>query len=258
MANMREKLLAVMARPVAHRGLHNAKEGIIENSMGAFEAAIDYNFSIECDLQLSKDNVPIVFHDATLDRVTGKKGRLSELSAKEITKIALKNSKNNDKIPTFKQMLEQIKGRVALAIELKPQATKELNLQLAKQSVAALKDYSGSIAFISFDPKILRACKKYGFKGPIGIVVYRFDDDEAKKYLSPIKRFILRHMLHYPLTRFDFVDADHEALDLLSVRFFRALGFPTACWTVKSQQEADEALKHCDQIAFENFIPEEK
>ncbi len=253
--NMRQEILKVLNRPVAHRGLHNSKNGIIENSSSAFAAAISKNYAIECDLQLSKDGVPMVFHDETLDRITDKSGKIYDFNAKELRKIPLSNSKNNDKILQFTELLTQIDGRVVLAVELKPQGNKERNELLAKKAVAAIKNYSGAIAFISFVPEILQYCKKFGFNGPIGIIVAKFDSKAAKEKIPPLKRFILRNMLHYPITRFDFLDVDHKALDLLSVRIFRKFGFPIACWTVTSQQEADEALKYCDQIAFENFIP---
>jgi hypothetical protein len=154
-------------------------------------------------------------------------------------------------------MLNQISARQAIALELKPQ-TGGRNKKFAKLVVDQLKDYKGPIAMISFIPEILIAVKKYGFKGPTGIIVERFTHEKAQELLSTKQRFFLRHLLHYPKTRFDFVDVDHNALDLPAVKFFRALGFPTAAWTIKSQAEADEALKWCDQIAFEGFIPKNK
>ncbi len=252
---MRKKLLKVLDRPVAHRGLHDYKNGIIENSISAFDEAIANNYAIECDLQLSLDEVPVVFHDETLNRVTGQPGKIAEMNASDILKIPLSNSKNNDRIQSFEQFLRQIDSRVALAIEIKPQNNKQRNEILAKMAVKCLANYSGPLAFISFAPDLLQGVKKYGFTGPIGIIVSDFNSELAKSHLSPIKRFILRNMLHYPKTKFDFVDVDHKALNLLSVRLFRKLRFPIAAWTVTTQEEADEALKYCDQIAFESFIP---
>jgi len=252
---MRKEIMKTLARPIAHRGLHNINNGIIENSSSAFDLAIQNNYAIECDLQLSKDNVPMVFHDETLDRVTEQTGRIREIDAREIEKIALTNSSTNDRIQSFAQMLRQVDGRVPLAIELKPQKNKHENELLAKSAVQALKTYTGSIAFISFAPELLVFVKKHGFDGATGIVLDHFTSEIAKKRITPLKRFLLRHMLHYPFTKFDFVDVNHKAFDLLSYKIFKKLGFPTAAWTVKSQEQADEALKYCDQIAFEDFIP---
>jgi len=58
------------ARPVAHRGLHDAARGIIENMPAAAQAAIAGNFSIECDIQLTSDGEAMVHHDDVLGRLT--------------------------------------------------------------------------------------------------------------------------------------------------------------------------------------------
>jgi len=65
------------ARPVAHRGLHDLARGIIENMPGAMRAAIDGNFSIEVDLQLTADGEAMVHHDDALGRLTEAVGRCS-------------------------------------------------------------------------------------------------------------------------------------------------------------------------------------
>ena len=73
----------LVARPIAHRGLHDIAAGVIENSASAAEAAIAGNFGIECDVQLSADGQAVVFHDFVLDRLTGEKGRVIERKADE-------------------------------------------------------------------------------------------------------------------------------------------------------------------------------
>lgn len=244
----------VLKLPIAHRGLHNLEKGVAENSLSAFRLAVEGNFAIECDLQLSSDNVPMVIHDDTIDRVTGKPGKICEMSAEQIADIALLGSTNDDHTLRFPQLLEEIKGHVALAVELKSQNDGR-NAKLAEMAVRALQTYKGPLTFISFNPALLTEVRKYGFKGPLGIITERFDGEVAKSHLTPWQRFSMRHLLHYPRTRFDFVDCGHRSLDLPAVRLFRALGFPLAAWTIKSQQEADDALKQCDQIAFEGFIP---
>lgn len=244
----------VLTRPVAHRGLHDLENGVIENSMSAFRRAIDGAYAIECDLQLSADGVPMVFHDDVLDRVTAETGPVGSLTASQLNHIPLKNSASGDTIPLFSDFLDLVDGQVALFVELKDQIDGR-NAELARAAAKELARYSGPTAIISFAPDLLTSVRRNGFKGPRAIIVARFDDDHARKRLPPWRRFHLRHMLHYPWTRFDFVDSDHKALDLPMVRLFRALGFPVASWTIRSQEEADMALTLCDQIAFENFVP---
>jgi glycerophosphoryl diester phosphodiesterase len=72
------------ARPIAHRGLHNAAAGVIENTAGAFTAAMAGSYAIECDLQISADGEAMVHHDDALGRRTEGNGRLTALSAGEI------------------------------------------------------------------------------------------------------------------------------------------------------------------------------
>jgi glycerophosphoryl diester phosphodiesterase len=66
--------------PVAHRGLHVASRGVIENTASAFEAAIAKNYAVECDVQAALGDEPVIFHDDGLERLTEGKGRLSLFS----------------------------------------------------------------------------------------------------------------------------------------------------------------------------------
>ena len=73
--------------------------------------------------------------------------------------------------------------------------------------------------------------------------------------LTQLQRFALRHVLHWPTTRFDFLSVDKAALDLPAVRLFRALGKPVTSWTIRSEAEAAAARHGADQIVFEGFLP---
>ena len=77
------------ARPIAHRGLHDAANGVVENTLAAAEAAIRAGFAIECDVQLSADGEAFVFHDETLDRLTDASGALIEKTAGEIRRARI-------------------------------------------------------------------------------------------------------------------------------------------------------------------------
>ena len=68
----------------AHRGLHNIKDGIPENSMAAFKRAVDAGYGIELDVQLTKDRIPVVFHDFTLERMTGQPGKVYDYTLEEL------------------------------------------------------------------------------------------------------------------------------------------------------------------------------
>ena len=96
----------------AHRGLHDTQRNIPENSMAAFSKAVENGYDIELDVQLTKDGVPVIFHD-------GKTGRLlrdekdvvvnkvlTELTLDELQRCHLLTSK--EKVPLFEDVVRQI------------------------------------------------------------------------------------------------------------------------------------------------------
>ena len=94
-----------LARPIAHRGLHDRAVGVIENSPAAFAAAIAAGYGIELDLQLSRDGVAMVFHDDSLDRLTGETGPVRARDAAALGQIALAGARAGDRIPTLGAVL---------------------------------------------------------------------------------------------------------------------------------------------------------
>lgn len=243
-------------RPIAHRGLHNRSAGIIENSASAFARAIDRGFAIECDLQLSSDGVPIVFHDQGLSRLTARKGNVRETSAADLTRMTLVGSASGDRPQRFTEFLAQVGGRVMLQVELKPQEGQDRR-RLARAAVEAARSYSGPLTFESFDPGLLREVRRAGFRGPVGIAVERFDGTDAETAaLSRWKRIALRHLLHRPYSRFDFISCDQKSLDLPLVRLHRKMGIPVTAWTIRTPSAAAAVAPHADQIVFEGFDPD--
>ncbi len=242
-------------RPIAHRGLHDRAKGIIENSRSAFAAALAAGYAIECDLQLSSDGVPYLFHDDTLERLTAAEGRSDEITIAEVERLTLTGSAGGDVPQTFREFLAQIGGRTQLQIELKQQTTPARTQALAEAVVAELKGYAGPHTIESFDPYLLRALRRAGVGAPLGIITYGYDEPEWDGTLPRWKRIVARHLLHWPLTRFAFISCRDVALTLPAVRFFRALGMPVTTWTIDSPDAAARALRHADQIVFEGFLP---
>jgi len=245
----------IFERPIAHRGLHDRDAGVIENSRAAFERAIEAGFAIECDLQLTRDGVPVVFHDDRLERLTGLSGYVRDIASDVLLKTPLLGSADGDCPQTFGQLLEQVRGRTLLQVELKHQLP-EKTKPLAGVAVANVSRYNGPVAFESFDPYLVIAAREAGFTGQLGIITERYvDQGEDYEGLKPFDRLALRHLFHWPWTRFDFLSVDKEALELPAVRAFRALGKPVTSWTIRSAEQAKAALSHADQIVFEGFLP---
>ena len=78
----------LIARPIAHRGLHDRARGVVENTISARPAAIEQGFAIECDVQLTRDREAVVFHDFALDRLTAGTGRVADRTAAELAALA--------------------------------------------------------------------------------------------------------------------------------------------------------------------------
>lgn len=242
-------------RPIAHRGKHDFSRGVIENSPSAFEAAIAGNFAIECDVQLSSDGVPYIFHDDDLQRLVGLPGRSDAIAIADITATPLLSSAGRECPQRFSDFLDQVAGRTQLQIELKQQSTPEGTRRMAEAVTAALSAYSGEQVIESFDPNLLIAMRRAGYPGKLGIITYSWDIAEWDAQIPAGQKFILRHLLHWPLTRFNFISCHAPALGLPAVRLFRARGVPVTSWTIKSLQEAEHVARMADQIVFEGFEP---
>jgi len=104
-------------RPIAHRGYHDLNRNVWENALSAFARAVDAGFAIECDLQYAADAIPVVFHDDDLKRLCGIEGDVRQRTAGELG--LLKVGGTADKIPTLRQLLDLVKGRVPIVLELK-------------------------------------------------------------------------------------------------------------------------------------------
>ena len=159
--------------PVAHRGLHDAGKGCIENTGSAFSAAIAKGYAIECDLQTAKDGHPVVFHDETLDRLMAANGLVADHTPAQLKQLAYKATA--DRILTLDEILELVGGRVPLFIEIKTLfgATGIFEQRIAER----FKAYNGPLAAMSFDPMAVIAMRQLAPRIPRGLISYRWDDD---------------------------------------------------------------------------------
>ena len=236
------------ARPIAHRGLHNAKKGIIENSRSAFAGAIEAGYAIECDLQISRDGEAVVFHDETLDRLMETKGMVADHSAPELQAMGFKAG--GDHIQTLSELLAQVQGRVPLVIEIKSIWNGEE--ALARRAVEAVKDYDGPFAFMSFDPRVMVAVRKFAPDLARGMVADRVTHPDYD--VLPLgERVALREFVHIGDTQPDFISYHWRDLPFAAVSQFRETGRPVISWTIRSQADAVVARRYSDQITFEGF-----
>ena len=240
----------LVARPIAHRGLHTESKGIIENTAGAFEAAIKGNFAIECDVQLTADGEAIVFHDDDLDRLTEAEGAVKAFTARELKKIKLKAT--SDRMQTLAELLEQVDGRASLVIELK--SLWDDNDALAKRALQVLESYNGPYCLMSFDPDMIACLRELSPQTVRGIVADRTTDPYYNA-LPLAKRYSMRTFAHLAETQPHFVSYNWRELPFEPVTEIHKLGHPVITWTLRSKEEASKALRYCDQITFEGYTP---
>ena len=240
------------ARPIAHRGLHDAQNGVIENTATAVARALDHGYSIEVDLQISADGEAMVFHDETLDRLTEATGPLAARGSQELQSIRLRGTE--DRMQTLGELLQQVAGRSALVLELK--SLWNANAVLARRTAEVLSNYDGAAAVMSFDPALVAASRSVDPRRIRGIVGCGFDDADEWPELSSLQRLGLRYFSHMAQTRPHFVSYDIKGLESLAPRLLRALGVPLITWTVRDEYQALYGSDWADQITFEGFLPD--
>ena len=169
------------ARPVAHRGLHDAARGIIENMPGAVNAAIEGNFSIEVDLQLTADGEAMVHHDDALGRLTEGSGALLGKTAAELRAVKFKDT--SERMMSLGDLCALVDGRVPLVIEVKSHF--DGDRKLVTRMAEVLASYSGPAAVMSFDPDQVLALREKIPQRPRGIIAQRNYDDDYWNKLTP-------------------------------------------------------------------------
>jgi len=240
------------ARPVAHRGLHDAARGVIENMPGAFAAAIEGNFAIETDLQLSADGEAMVHHDDALGRLTEGSGALLGKTAAELRAVEFKGT--SEHMMTLGDLCALVAGRVPLVIEVKSHF--DGDRKLVARMAEVLAGYSGPAAVMSFDPDQVLALREIIPQRPRGIIAQRDYDDDYWNKLTPEQRHGMLHLRHAFRTRPHFVAFWVNQLPAPAPWIARhVFGLPLLTWTVRTPEQRERAARYADQMIFEGFRP---
>ena len=241
----------LMARPVAHRGLHDKAQGLIENSPSAAQAAIARDCAIECDIQLSADGEAMVFHDFTLERLTHATGRVDQHDAKVLSTLILTGG--HDVIPTLADFLTLIAERVPLVCEIKSRF--DGDLRLTRRAGDVVRRYNGPVVFKSFEPLIVAALKTLAPEIPRGIVSQSHYQEPGWDMLTAEQIFAMENLNHWDETRPDFISWKVRDLRCGAPYLARKLGgVPLMTWTVRSEADIEQARHYADQLVFENCL----
>lgn len=241
------------ARPVAHRGLHVAARGVIENMPAAFDAAIAGGFAIETDLQLSADGEAMVHHDHNLGRLTDGEGLLRAKTAAELGRVTFKAT--SERMMTLGEFCDHVSGRVPLLIELKSHF--DGDRILVRRIAAVLAAYRGEVALMSFDPDQVLAIRDTLPGLPRGITAERRYSDPEWAPLPPAARHAMIGLRHAFRTRPHFVAYRVDDLPAPPPWIARHIfGCALLAWTVRTPEQRARAARHADQMIFEGFVPQ--
>lgn len=239
--------------PLAHRGLHDASQGCIENSLSAFAAAISAGYGIELDVQRSADDVAVVFHDDDMDRLTDATGLFRDYSAAELGRTVLRGS--TDTIPTLAEVLTLVAGRVPLLVEIKENwNTMEDTDGILETAIAeALAGYTGPVAVMAFNPHCISHMARLAPDVPRGLTTEAYDP----VLNAPIPAEVCKHLREIPdydRTFSSFIS--HQASDLTRPRVaeLKAQGAKILCWTIRSAAEEAVARTVADNVTFEGYM----
>lgn len=232
----------------AHRGLHDNAGDAPENSMAAFRRAVEAGLGMELDVQVTRDGIPVIFHDFKLERICGAEGKIAEHTYEELQTYTLCQSQ--ERIPKFAELLAMVDGQVPLIVEIKAETA---DVSCCAIIDRLLRAYRGAYCIESFNPLVLwwfRRNHREVVRGQLSSNFRR--EGEYRNILY----FVMTHLLLNFLTKPDFIAYNHKFSEEPGRRICRRLyRHPAAAWTIRSQQELEAHKGDYDVFIFDSFLP---
>jgi glycerophosphoryl diester phosphodiesterase len=249
---MPDSLDWLIARPIAHRGLHDAAAGLIENTSAAVKAALDSGYGIEVDVQISADGEAIVHHDDVLGRLTEGEGRLDRLTADALKRVPFRGS--GERMMTLGELCDLVAGRVTMLIEMKSRFDGDDRLPARVAQILA--GYSGPVAPMSFDPGQVAMLRQKAPQVVRGIIAAKYRPHPYWDLMPAWMKYGMGYLVtgiaaHAQFVAYGITDLP-AAAPLLARRVF---GLPLLTWTVRTEVERQCAERWADQMIFEGFRP---
>lgn len=232
----------LLDRPIAHRGYHKKEDNIPENSLPAFQRAIDHNFNIELDVQLTKDGKVVVFHDHNVKRMCGVDKAVEKFTYDEFSKLKL-DGHDDIHPPLLQDVLDLVDGKVGIVIEIKSMNYSPF-FKLERELNKIMKGYNGLYCVKSFSPLSV-------------IWYFNHNNKVLRGFLTGFKQDFLNIMgvVAYPFSMF--CSFNVEVLPQKRVdKKFRGKNKPIICWTVNSEEKIETVKKYADNIVFERLESE--
>ena len=221
----------------AHRGLW-APDGAPENSIAAFQAAATAGVGIELDVQLTKDGVPVVFHDPALERMTDATGPVWERTAEDLATLTLAGT--SERIPTLSEVARALPAGTPVLVELKasPVDPNEYLQAIDLALFASRIDF----AVMSFIQSLNRATAAL-MAGRVRGALVPPGDTEARTRISTAST-----------ASPDYFAINH--VDIGSARTVLGDDTPLAAWTVDTLEAVEAAHAANAAVIFEHVTPD--
>lgn len=235
---------------IAHRGLFDNHSKAPENSLAAFQKAVQAGYGIELDVQMTADHQMVVFHDASLKRMCGADLRLTDLTWQELKRYRLADS--DETIPLFRDVLNIIDGKVPVIVEIKVQ---NRYLETTRYLARIMDHYQGVYCIESFHPLAVAWFRRHRPEVIRGQLSTNYRKDHIRQP-APV-RFILTNLLFNGYSRPDFIAYNYKFSSQFSYRLCRRLySIENAAWTIHSQEALNQAKEVFQIFIFDSFIPE--
>ena len=229
--------------PIAHRGLLGP--GLVENTLPGFARCAEHRCPMELDVHLSRDGVPMVFHDDDLKRMFSRPERPEDLTAEELKSLTLPGG---FRIPTLSEVFAVVNGAVGILIELK-QANGKMVGPLEEILAGMVKDYGGPVAVESFNPLSVRYAKRYMPHVPSGLL-------SGWDFSAPPNWFydlVARNLWHMFLAKADFIAYEYKDVDRKKLQNYRKKGMPILAYTIMDEAAEKKTAPYVDGFIFQDY-----
>lgn len=225
---------------IAHRGLHKGVK-IPENSMLAFQKAVEKNYGIELDITISKDNQIVVFHDETLNRLCNINGNIEEFNYAFLKELKL--YKTDEYIPLFSEVLKIVDSKVFLFIEIK----KHKNIGVLENILSSLlENYKDKYYICSFEKNILTWFRKNKSVIKRGLIFEPLNI-KFQKYNKLI------FLYKYFKTKPDFISLEYSLFNSDIHKFCKKKNLFISLWTIDSKEKYQKVNSLVDALIFEKI-----
>ncbi len=238
-------------RCYAHRGLYENDSDHPENTLAAFENAMQNGYGCELDVQFTKDKKLIVFHDNDFVRACGDSRKVWQVDYDELKTMKLFGSQQT--APLFSEVLATVAGRQPLIVEIKAEEINpEWYYEVCEATMKELRGYKGEYCIESFHPYVVRWLRK---NAPDVVRGQLVNGARSTPNLNPVLAWLIAVLACNVCGRPHFI-AYNEKDRNLALRLAQKLGAMSVMWTVRTPQRCEELEKSEDAIIFEHFLPQ--